>query len=212
MHAHLSKHIPQIKLGQVHQILAACLGHRTYASLQFADLNALNQRPRYALFDMDAGKDRALDLRLPLTEIHWQEVTMLLSPSGVTPFWLTTVAGMHRAAQLTFEDYFDFRILQIENASDFPNTQRATSSRSHTEGDQVPSILRFDVNGEVQIYIQDALFAISVFAVVDFKKIGNRMYDEGRIVSAKQSGDPRLLTPDEAEDGCCEEYGPLSDD
>ncbi|MEE9476919.1 MAG: hypothetical protein V3V71_09710, partial [Roseateles sp.] len=63
-HALLVKQAPKIKLGQVHQLLAACLGHRTYASLRATDLDTLNGKPHYVLFDDAAGLARAEDLGL----------------------------------------------------------------------------------------------------------------------------------------------------
>jgi hypothetical protein len=64
VHSLISKHTPKIKLGQVHQLLAACLGHRTYASLRATDLEILNQKPHYVLFDDGAGLARAMDFGL----------------------------------------------------------------------------------------------------------------------------------------------------
>ncbi|WP_322087527.1 hypothetical protein [Burkholderia sp. BCC1999] len=196
-HSLLSKHVPQIKLGQVHQLLAACLGHQTYASLRKADLETLNRGPSYVLFDIDAGFVRAAALGLPLTEAHWREVKIALSRSGVTPFWLIAMASMHLAARLTFEDADDARIHAMKRAIGFPNGQLATSSRCHSPEDGVPEILRFDVDGEVHAYDDEISVAIPVIAVVEFRKIGQRMYGKGSLVSVEQNGDPRAREDEE---------------
>ncbi|MYM33709.1 hypothetical protein GTP38_05070 [Duganella sp. FT94W] len=209
IHAALYKHTSQIKLGHVHQLLAACLGHQSYASLRVRDLDTLNKRPSYVLFDVDAGLDRALDIGLPLSEATWKTAVMLLRPSGITSFWLTTISGMHSAAELTFEDGFDSRILAIKTSLGFPNGQRATSSHSHTAEDQLPDILKFDVRGEVQAYTDEALMATPVLSVVEFVKVGVRMYGEGTIADAKQCGEPRILNPDEEEEPLVEVYGDI---
>lgn len=209
IHAALSKQAPQIKLGHIHQLLAACLGHRTYASFRAKDLGTLNERPQYALFNVDAGMDRALDLGLPLTETSWKGATMLIRPSGITPFWLTTITGMKHAAELTFEDSFDSKIHSIKTMLGFPNGQRATSSHCHTAENQLPNILKFDVLGEVQTYTSEVLIAIPVLTTIEFMKIGHRMYSKGTIVAARQYGEPRVLNPDDEEEPLIEVYGDI---
>ncbi len=196
-HALLIKHVPKIKLGQVHQLLAACLGHRTYASLRATDLDTLNRKPHYVLFDAGAGLARAADLGLAVPEARWREATMSLRPSGVTPFWLTTIDGMHSAARLVFEDTFDSRAHAMKQLAGYPDGQRATSSRCHSAEDGVPEILRFDVEGEVFAYNQDASVAVPVIAIVEFPKVGRRMYGNGTLVSVEQHGEPK---PRDSED------------
>lgn len=200
-HALLVKHVPKIKLGQVHQLLAACLGHRTYASLRATDLDTLNQKPRYVLFDVDAGYARAADLGLVVPEARWREATMALRPSGVTPFWLTTIDGMHSAAQLVFEDTFDSRAHAMKHLAGYPEGQRATSSRCHSADDDVPDILRFDVEGEVFAFNQETSLALPVIAIVAFPKVGRRMYGHGTLVSVEQHGEPKTRDPDDDDGG-----------
>lgn len=198
-HSLLSKQVPKIKLCQVHQLLAACLGHRTYASLRGIDLEILNQKPCYVLFDVEAGFARAKDLGLSLTIEQWQEVTMSLRPSGVTPFWLTTICGMHRAAELTFADADDSRIYDIKLAFGFPDGHSATSSRCSTAEDDMPDVLRFYVEGEVQAFNDETTLVIPVIAVVEFQKVGRRIYGAGNLASVEQHGAPRKRELDESD-------------
>ena len=198
-HSLLSKHTPKIKLGQVHQLLAACLGHQTYASLRVADLETLNRKPHYVLFDEGAGLARATDLGLSLTEARWREATMAFRPSGITPFWLTTMSGMDSAARLTFEDSFDSRIHAIKREIGFPDGHQATSTHRHCKEDEIPDFLRFDVHGEVRAYNEESSLVVPIVAVVQFAKVGRRMYGDGALVSLERLGPPRARDLDEDE-------------
>jgi hypothetical protein len=200
-HSLLSKHSPKISLGQVHQLLAACLGHRTYASLRDADLAILEDRPAYVLFDVEAGLRRSTDLDLALTADHWREATLALKPSGITPFWLTTMQGMHSAARLAFEDSGDDRIKAIKRELGFPDGHWATSSRNHFAEDEVPELLRFDVEGDIHAYTDDLPLALPVKVVVEFQRLGRRIYGKGTLVSVEKSGDARPSDREVALDG-----------
>ncbi|WIV96874.1 hypothetical protein [Kinneretia aquatilis] len=200
-HSVLSQHSPKIKLGQVHQLIAACLGHRTYASLRDKDLAVLDERPAYVLFDVEAGLRRSIDLDLALTEAQWHEATMALRPSGITPFWLTSMQGMHGAARLTFEDSGDDRIEAIKREIGFPDGHWVKSSRNHVAEDQLPELLRFDVDGEIQAYTDDSSLAVPVKVVVEFPKLGRRIYGKGTLVSVEKCGDARPSDREDALDG-----------
>jgi hypothetical protein len=191
-HSLLSNYSPKIKLGQVQQLLAACLGHRTYASLRGADLAILNQRPAYVLFDVEAGLRRSVDLGLALTEAQWREATMALRPSGVTSFCLTTMQGMHIAARLTFEDSGDARIHAIKRELGHPDGHWATSSRNHFAEDEVPELLRFDVEVNFQAYTDDSSLAVPVKVIVEFRRLGRQIYGKGTLVSVEKCGAARL--------------------
>lgn len=205
-HSLLSQHTPKIKLGQVHQLLAACLGHRTYASLRISDLDTLNRKPHYVLLDESAGFARAADLGFSLTEAQWREVMMTLNPSGVTPFWLTTMPGMDMAARLTFEHSSDPRITAIENEIGFPDGSRATSAQCHSKHDDMPEVLRFDVQGEVRAVGREAALSVPVRAVVEFPKVGRRMYADGAIVLLERLGEPRKRDLEEEDEDAGEYY------
>lgn len=200
-HALLCQQSPKIKLGHVHQLLAACLGHRTYAAFRAQDMATLNQSPRYVLFDEERGLVRASELGLRIDTKLWHEATMALRPSGITPFWLTSKPGMHLAARLTFEDTFDDRIHALKRSMGFPDGHWASSSECHSPGNDLPEILRFDVSGEVHGYDENHSLAIPVAAVVEFSKIGCRIYGHGVIRSVDRSGEQRIREPEEDAEG-----------
>ena len=200
-HSLLSKHSPKIKLGQVHQLLAASLGHKTYASLRDRDLNVLNRRPAYVLFDEEAGFRRSIELKLSLTDTQWRDSTMSLHPSYITPFWITTMHGMDHAARLTFEDSSDPRIYTIESELGIPDGHWATSSRNHSIEGEIPQLLRFDVEGDVYAYSNDESLAVPVKVVVDFQRLGRRIYEKGVIVSIEKTGEAQLSNREDDLDG-----------
>lgn len=200
-HALLSQQSSRVRLGQIHQLLAACLGHRTYASFRAEDHSTLNQQPHYVLFDDAAGLSRASELGLRIAPEAWKKVTLELKPSGITPFWLTTKSGMHSAARVAFEDSADDRISSIKSAMGFPDGHRATSSRCHSEDDDLPVALRFDVFGEAHGYSETESLATPVTVVVEFPRIGRRIYGDGVLVSVEQSGVTFARDPDDDNGG-----------
>ena len=135
---------------------------------------------------------------------------MALRPSGITSFWLTTMSGMDSAARITFEDSSDSRIHAIKREIGFPDGHRATSARCHSKEDEIPDLLRFDIHGEVRAYNEEASLEVPVLAVVQFPKVGRRMYGDGALTSLKRIGEPRPRDPDE-DDYDCEVYG-MSED
>jgi hypothetical protein len=209
-HSQLSRHFPKIKLGQVHQILAAWLGHGTYASLRTADLATLNQKPKYVICDHDAALERADELGYSMTEDQWRDIRAEVSPSGVTPFWLTTMPWMGDAARLVFEDSFDARISALKESHGNPDGHWATSDRCRTPKETLPDVLRFDVGGDACAFHKDGSFVIPVLVLVEFEKIGRRMYGPGKVVEVKQDGPARKRSPEEEQDYIFEGY--LSED
>lgn len=60
VHHHFSLNGSKLRLGQVHEIMAAGMGHRTYASFKLHDLPRLNEAA-YALISVEAMVRRASD-------------------------------------------------------------------------------------------------------------------------------------------------------
>ncbi len=206
MHAVLSQHNPKIRLGQVHQMLAACLGHRTFASLQASDLDTLNQRPSYVLFDGEAGFARANGLGFSLTDAQWRAAWTSIKPSGITPFWLTDWHGMHLAAKITFEDSFDSRIHAIKRATGYPDGHYATETRCSSAENELPDTLRFVVTGEVRAYNEELQLAVPVTVALAFENVGRRMYKAGILESVEQCGTPWEYELEDDDYG--DDYGP----
>lgn len=63
----------------------------------------------------------------------------------------------------------------------------------------MPDFLLFDVHGEVRAYKEETSLAVHVIAVVEFPKVGRRMYGDGTLVSVERLGNPRTRDWDEDE-------------
>lgn len=71
-HAKLSLLFPSISLGQTQQLLAAALGHNTYASFKAEDLHAFDHTAAYAVLVPERAMLRALDFKgIELKQEHW---------------------------------------------------------------------------------------------------------------------------------------------
>lgn len=189
--------IHRIKLGQVHQLLAACFGHASYASFREADLQVLDRGAHYVCFDEAAGLQRAHCLGIPITEPQWREAWMTLKPSGVSGgTWLIEARDMGGAARVTFEDANHPQIQAIEQAIGMGDGHWATSARCLGDIDALPELLRFEVLGNVQAFGNDVSLSVPVAAEVAFKRIGRRMYDTGELLEVVQRGEPHEYEPE----------------
>lgn len=196
VHAALPK-IHRVKLGQVHQLLAACLGHASYASFRESDLLVLNRGAHYVCFEEGAGLRRAHRLGIQLTQEQWREAWMALKPSGVSGHtWLIEPRGMDLAARLTFEGSGHPHIQAIKRAIGMGDGHWANSTRCLDETNALPEVLRFEVLGDVQASGNGVSISVPVTAECVFKRIGRRMYAAGELLSVVQHGAPREYDPE----------------
>lgn len=107
---------------------------------------------------------------------------------------------MHSAAELVFEDTFNSPTHTMKRLAGYPDGQKATSSRCQCAADDVPDILTFEVEGELYAYNEGSSLALPVIAIVEFPKVGRRMYGHGTIASVEQRGEPmpRALEDEDA--------------
>ncbi|MEO3711477.1 hypothetical protein [Roseateles flavus] len=189
--------VHRVKLGQVHQLLAACFGHASYASFRDADLRVLNQGACYVCFDEGAGVRRANSLGIPITQAQWREAWMALKPSGVSGHtWLIEAREMELAARLTFENADHPQIQAIKRSIGMGDGHWASSARCLDEIDALPELLRFEVLGDVQAFGNNVLLSVPVTAECVFKRIGRGMYAAGELVNVVQRGAPREYEPE----------------
>ncbi|MDG0857345.1 hypothetical protein [Roseateles puraquae] len=189
--------VHRVKLGQVHQLLAACFGHASYASFRDSDLQVLNQGARYVCFDEAAGLRRARCLGILITEAQWREAWMSLKPSGVSGgTWIIEAQAMELAARVTFEDASHPEIQTIKQSIGMGDGHWANSARCLDDIDAMPELLRFEVLGDVQAYGNDVSLSVPVAAELAFKRIGRRMYAAGELLDVVRRGAPREYEPD----------------
>jgi len=199
-HSILAKSHRKLKLGHAQEILAAYLGHRTYASLRMHDLAALQDQAKYVLIDPGMALNRASSLDIQLTADDWHSVEMALKPSGVSGnTWLVGEPSMHLAATLTFEDSCDQRLSDIGHLIGMIDGYRAKDTRCHSSHGELPDELKFTVEGEVRAIGAKAYLAVPVVCEITFPRIGNRFYASGELLSVKQSGQPKEYEPEEHE-------------
>lgn len=197
-HAILATSHPKIKLGQSREILAAYLGHRTYASLRTGDLDVLEGLAKYILVDPESAVTRARGLDVPLTPDEWNAVEMALRPSGVSgETWLVPEESMRLAASITFTDSGDPRLSKIARDIGMVDEYRASNTRRLSPTGELPLLLRFDVYGEVRAFNDEGNFAVPVVCEVNFPRIGNCFYGAGHVESVSLRGIPEEYEPEE---------------
>ena len=196
-HSILTKSHPKLKRSQARECLATWLGHRTYASLRVRDLDILHGAVKYAIIDAQAAIDRANRLGFPVTSEQWREVEMALRPSGISgDLWLTDMRSMHSAARLTFEDQPHSDLDFIWKPIGMPDGRWSKSSVCQSAEDNHPDDLKFTVYGEVRAFNEHDALAVPVAAHVLFKRVGIRLYAQGKILFVAQEGPPYPYEPE----------------
>lgn len=197
-HTILAKSHPEIKPGTVREILAAYLGHRTYASFRRHDCDALDEQAKYVLADPESARFRARNLDAPLTTDEWNEVEAALKPSGATGrAWLIQEGGMYRAAASTIASADDTRLHAIARNIGMVDGYRSSNTRCHSPSGAFPLDLRFTVVGEIRARSDAGRFAIPVVCEVGFRRVGIRLYGAGQVKAVAQRGEPRACEHEE---------------
>ena len=197
-HAILAKSHPKIKLGQSREILAAYLGHRTYASFRMHDLGVLEDRAKYVLVDSTSAVNRARGLDIPLTPDEWHAVEMALKPSGVSGgTWLVPERSMLSAASLTFTDSDDSRLSKIGRDIGMGDGCQVSDTRPLSPTGEFPLLLRFEVEGKVRAFNDRGYFAVPVVCEVNFPRVGNHLYGAGKVESVALRGKAEEYEPEE---------------
>ncbi len=197
-HSILVKSHRKTKLGQAREILAAYLGHRTYASLRTHDLAVLQEQAKYVLVDPEKALSRAASLDIPLTAGDWLAIEHAIRPSGVSgDTWLIGERSMHLAASLTFEDSGDQRLYDIAHRIGMCDGIHATNTRCHSSLGELPEILKFTVEGEVRAMNAEKYLAVPVVCEISFPRVGKQFYASGKLLTVEQSGQPKEYEPEE---------------
>lgn len=198
VHAALAPTHPKIRLGQVHELLASAFGHRTYASFRQCDLAAFEGPAKYVWPCTDAVVARSAQLGLALTASQWISVVRLLKPSGISGgAWVLEVDMMERAAVYAFDEQTHPAIDALSRADGMCHGRRGLDAAVIGPRDRdFPDCLRFTVDGELQTIGDAEYLAYPVLAEVEFPRVGRRMYGNGTIVAARQSGEPEPFEPE----------------
>lgn len=200
VHTTLSTLYPYFKLGQARELLAAGLGHNTYASLRQHDLDAL-ESARYVVLDLERLLQRAAGMGVQLTLEQWWSTHHELTPGRITKgCYLGDARVMESAARHVFEESSHPLFYEIANRTGMKDGHWAHDAAPLQGQDPVVDELAMLVHGDVQAFNEHDALATPVIAEVRFKRIGRQLYAEGRIEQVAQHGEPRQYEPiDEAE-------------
>ena len=195
-HAALCKSHP-IKLGQVHQLLAAGFGHASLASFRLGDLQRLNRGIEFVCFDDAAALARARGFGFDVTDAQWRDVGFALRPSGVLGgTWLTDLNGMAAAARFTFEASGHPSIEAIYRSIGSPDGLNAWSSRPLSDVAKLPEVLEFEVLGAVKAFGEPVCLSVPVACRIEFHRVGRRMYQQGVVQTIERCGEPAEYEPE----------------
>ena len=200
VHASLSATYPRFKLSQAKELLAAGLGHNTYASLRQSDLAKLDAA-HYVVLDMQRLLRRADGIGMPLTLEQWWTAHRELTPSGVTGgCYLGEAQVMESAARHVFEDSAHPCFDDIAGRTGV-KAGHWSHGAARWEAQDVPiDELAMRVHGSVHALNEHTALATPVTAEIRFPRIGRQLFGEGRLIHAAQHGEPSPYDPiDEVE-------------
>jgi hypothetical protein len=195
VHATLATLYPCFKLGQARELLAAGLGHNTYASLRLHDLAAL-ESAKYVVLDLERLMRRAADMGVPLTLDQWWLTYRELTPGRVTKgCYLGEANVMESAARHVFEDSSHPLYYEIANRTGMKDGHWAHGAASLPGQSPGADELAMLVHGDVQALNEHDAVATPVIAEVRFKRIGRQLYGDGHIAQVAQHGEPHPYEP-----------------
>jgi hypothetical protein len=195
VHKTLSSLSPSFKLGHARELLAAGLGHKTYASLRLHDLAAL-ESAEYVVLDLERLMQRAADIGVPLTLDQWWLTHRELTPGRITKgCYLGEASVMESAARHVFVESSHPLFYDIANRTGMSDGHWAHEAALLPGQDPVSDELAMLVHGEVQAFNEHDALATPVIAEVRFRRIGRQLYAEGYIAQVAQHGEPRPYEP-----------------
>jgi hypothetical protein len=195
VHTTLSTLYPFFKLGHARELLAAGLGHNTYASLRLYDLAAL-ESAEYVVLDLERLMQRAAGIGVPLTLEQWWPTHHELTPGRITKgCYLGEARVMESAARHVFEDSLHPLFYEIANRTGMKDEHWAYDAAPLPGQDPIADELAMLVHGDVQAFNEHDALATPVIAEVRFKRIGRQLYAGGRIAQVAQHGEPRPYEP-----------------
>jgi len=196
VHATLRSSFPKLKLGQARELLAASLGHNSYASLREHDLQALESSAIHVLPSHAGVLRRAYELGLALTDDQWWVVQRALTRGEVSLFSsLGGNAVMPNAARRVFEDTSHPLFHQIARAIGMQDGQWAHRTVTLAPEGSRADELTILVYGEVRAFSETACLATPVIGEVTFPRVGRQLYGAGHLVRATQNGQPYPYEP-----------------
>lgn len=195
VHTTLLTFYPYFKLGQARELLAAGLGHNTYASLRLHDLAAL-ESAKYVVLDLERLMQRAADIGVPLTVDQWWLTHRELTPGRITKgCYFGEARVMESAACYVFEDSSHPLFDEIAKRTGMKDGHWAHDATPMPGQDPLADELAMLVHGDVQALNEHDALATPVIAEVRFKRIGRQLYAEGHVAQVAQHGEAHPYEP-----------------
>jgi hypothetical protein len=190
----------RIPLGQVHQILAAGLGHASFASFSLHDVDAL-EAAKYAVLDTDRMQQRAGDFELQLSFAHCTDVIQgirkLKKNDGpkVAPYPIALNTFGNLISPLVLDSAHPIKDEIARKLNGQPNDSMVFSFNPDMSIDASLVEWKWTVTGLVYA-VSSADYQVPFTAEVVFPKLGKQLLGPGRIAEFAQSGSPELMEPD----------------
>lgn len=211
-HHHFSLNGSTLRLGQVQEVMAAGLGHRTYASFNAHDLTRLDEAA-YALISVEAMVQRASDLGSVLNPKLCQDIVAELRIRPTADKW---------AREVVVGENMDWAIRRsLQSAPPEEGLRLALEINATFDGLTVLTadpLLPVDLTGDEWCWSVNCtahasrdqeFFDLPVRADVRFPRIGKRLVLLPVVVGLQRDPDDRWQEYDPAEEVF--EFGGLSD-
>jgi len=203
VHDTLSPIHPSLKLGQSREILAAALGHNSYASFRLHDLPAL-ELADCAVLDPNTLLRRAHGLGIALTAEEWQSVEQQLTRFRIcNGCYVGDERILLSAGRSVFENKRCHAIGELARTVGMIDGVEALEA-ALMHGELPPGAAGVLVRGEILAFNENEALAIPVIAEVQFERIGRHLYRNGNVVNLSQRGLPHPYEQEEI----FEMYGP----
>lgn len=190
-HHHFSLNRSKLRLGQVHEIMAAGMGHRTYASFKVNDLSRLNEAA-YALISVEAMVRRASDLGATLNPELCRDAVSDLRIRPVADDWAREIVvgeNMNWAIRRSLQNanHPEGSELALEIGATFDSFTALTTE----------PVLPFDRTGKqwhwrvrctAHATRGEEFFDMPVHADVRFSRIGQRLLSQPVVVGLQRDG------------------------
>jgi hypothetical protein len=191
----------RLSLGQAQEVLAAGLGHRTYASFRSSDLAAL-ERTAYALVSFDAMKRRATEFGAELSDdaCHSALHGMRFGAQGQGRYVIPdTNLGLIFKILVSDSDHPMRGEIARELEAEI-NGIDAGYGEPCTPWDLSTAAWRWRGRGAFQFMTEEKDLAVPIDIEIEFRRLGRHLFATGAIVSVERAGEAQEFEAEEVLD------------
>jgi len=187
----------RLSLGQAQEVLAAGLGHRTYASFRSSDLTAL-EGTAYALVSFEAMRKRAAEFGAQLSDeachaaLHGMRFGAQDQGRYVIP---DTNLGIVFRILVSDSDY----PMRAEIARELQaqiNGINAGYGKPCTPWDISAVAWRWRAHSDFHFMTEEKDLAVPIDVEIEFRRLGRHLFAKGEIVSVERVGEPYEYEPE----------------